>query len=128
MTHAIRVLAETSETVTIGRSDFEALVQAAEDAEDLAAPAEHHAEEARIGRDAARRDYLSADETERLVDGENPVTLWRRKRGLSQRALARARNSLPMRKHCKWCEIGGNPSVPISGHLRQNDSETDFQA
>lgn len=37
MTHPIRILAETSDTVTIGRSDFEALIEAAEDAEDLAA-------------------------------------------------------------------------------------------
>jgi mRNA interferase RelE/StbE len=90
VTHAIRVLAETAETVTIGRSDFEALIQAAEDAEDLAALAVHDADETRLGRDTARRDYLTADEAERLLDGESPVKVWRGKRGLSQRALARA--------------------------------------
>ena len=70
MTHGIRVLAETAETVTIGRSDFEALIQAAENAEDLAALAMHDSEAARLGRDAARRDYLTDDAVERLLDGE----------------------------------------------------------
>lgn len=95
MTDVIRILAETAETVTIDRSDFEALVRATEDAEDLAALAAHDAEEARLGRDAARRDYLTIDEATRLLDGESPIKLWRRKRGLSQRALARAAGMQP---------------------------------
>jgi transcriptional regulator with XRE-family HTH domain len=95
MTHAIRVLAETTDTVTIGRSDFEALVQAAEDAEDLIALAAHDTEEDRLGRDAARRDYLTADEAERLLEGESPIKVWRNKRRLSQRALAAAAGIQP---------------------------------
>jgi transcriptional regulator with XRE-family HTH domain len=95
MTHAIHILAETADTVTIGRSDFEALIDAAEDAEDLAALAAHDAEEARLGREATRRDYLTADEADRLLDGENPVRVWRDKRGLSQRALAKAAGMQP---------------------------------
>jgi ribosome-binding protein aMBF1 (putative translation factor) len=95
MSHAIRILAETSDTVTIGRSDFEALIAAAEDAEYLAALAEHDAEEVRLGRAVARRDYLTADEAERLLNGESPVRVWRDKRGLSQRALARAAGMQP---------------------------------
>ena len=72
MTHGIRILAETPDTVTIGRADFEALINAAEDAEDLAALAEHDAEEARVGRAAARRDYLTADGRGRSgVSGQN---------------------------------------------------------
>jgi transcriptional regulator with XRE-family HTH domain len=31
---------------------------------------------------------LTAEEARRLIDGENPVKIWRGKRGLSQRALA----------------------------------------
>jgi transcriptional regulator with XRE-family HTH domain len=95
MTHTIRIVSETANTVTIGRSDFEALIQSAEDAEDLASLAEHDAEEAHLGRDVARRDYLSADETERLLDGQSPVKVWRAKRGLSQRALAAAAGMQP---------------------------------
>jgi transcriptional regulator with XRE-family HTH domain len=95
MTDAIRIVGQTADTVTIHRSDFEALVLAAEDAEDLAALTAHDAEEAGLGRDAARRDYLTADEATRLLDGENPVRVWRAKRGLSQRALARAAGMQP---------------------------------
>jgi ribosome-binding protein aMBF1 (putative translation factor) len=95
MTSAVRILAETADTVTIGRSDFEALVLAAEDAEDFAALAEHDAEEARLGRDTARRDYLTADEADRLLDGESPIRVWRDKRGLSQRALAKMAGMQP---------------------------------
>jgi len=95
MTHAIRILAETADTVTIGRSDFEALIQAAEDAEDLVALAAHDAEEAQLGREAARRDYLTGDEAEQLLEGHSPVKVWRNKRKLSQRALAAAAGIQP---------------------------------
>jgi ribosome-binding protein aMBF1 (putative translation factor) len=95
MTNTVRILTETPDTVTIRRSDFELLVEAAEDAEDFAALAEHDAEEARLGRDAARREYLTADEAERLLDGESPIKVWRNKRGLSQRALAKAAGMQP---------------------------------
>ena len=95
MTHPIRILAETSDTVTIGRSDFEALIEAAEDAEDIAALAAHDAGESRLGGEAERRDYLTADETERLLDGESPIKVWRGKRGLTQRTLAKAAGVQP---------------------------------
>jgi ribosome-binding protein aMBF1 (putative translation factor) len=95
MTHAIRVLKETADTVTIDRADFEALLQAAEDAEDLVALAEHDAEEARIGRERARRDYLTGEEATRLLEGDSPIRVWREKRGLTQRALAAAAGMQP---------------------------------
>jgi DNA-binding XRE family transcriptional regulator len=95
MTHSIKILRETPKTVTIARSDFEALIQAAEDAEDLAAVAEHDAEVARIGKDVARRDYLSTDEVEALLKGVSPLKVWRKKRGLTQRALAAAAGVQP---------------------------------
>jgi hypothetical protein len=88
--HSIKILNETAQTVTIARSDFDALIEAAEDAEDLAAVAAHDAEEARVGKAAARRNYLTAEEVERLLDGESPLRIWREKRGYSQRALAEA--------------------------------------
>lgn len=37
-----------------------------------------------------RGNYLTADETRRLLDGESPIRIWREKRSLSQRALAEA--------------------------------------
>ena len=95
MTLSIRILAETTDSVTIRRADFEALIQTADDAEDLAALAEHDAEEARLGREVARRDYLTADEAEQLLGGENPIRVWRKKRGLTQRTLARTAGIQP---------------------------------
>jgi DNA-binding XRE family transcriptional regulator len=88
MTHSIKILRETPSTVTIGRSDFEALLRAAEDADDLAALAAHDAEEARLGKEAARRNYLTVDEVEGLLAGETALKIWRKKRGFTQRALA----------------------------------------
>lgn len=82
-------LRESRETVTFSRADWEALIDAMEDAEDVAAVAERKALEAAIGVAMARRDYLTGDELNRLLDWESPLRVWREKRGLSQRALAR---------------------------------------
>ena len=35
-----------------------------------------------------RRDYLTGDELQRLLEDANPVRVWREKRGLSQGGLA----------------------------------------
>lgn len=91
----IKILAETPDTVTLRRTDFKALVAAAEDAADLAAVRAHRAYEDRVGWPAARRNYLSRREAQRLLDGESPVRVWREKRGLSQRALAAAAQISP---------------------------------
>jgi transcriptional regulator with XRE-family HTH domain len=86
----IKVLAETKDTVTLRRKDFRALLDAAEDSLDLAAVRAHRAFEDRVGWDVARRNYLTRDEAQRLLDGENPVRVWREKRGMTQRSLAEA--------------------------------------
>ncbi|HVC62282.1 MAG TPA: helix-turn-helix transcriptional regulator [Acetobacteraceae bacterium] len=86
----IKPLAETRETVTLTRADFDALVHAAEDAADLAAVEAHRAYEDRVGWDTARRNYLTADEARRLLNGDSAVRVWREKRGIKQRALAEA--------------------------------------
>jgi transcriptional regulator with XRE-family HTH domain len=59
-----------------------------ENAEDRAAVGQRKARERLIGIERTRADYLTADEAMRLLDGENPVKVWREKRGLSQRTLA----------------------------------------
>jgi ribosome-binding protein aMBF1 (putative translation factor) len=87
---AIKPISETAESVTLSRSDWEALLDALEDAEDLAAVNARRAEEAARGKDEVRRNYLTAEEAERLWSGENPVTVWREKRGLTGDALASA--------------------------------------
>jgi transcriptional regulator with XRE-family HTH domain len=85
----VKILGETADTVTISRDDWRRLQEQLDDAQDRAAVAERRAHEHRVGKDAARRDYLTGDEAIRLLSGESPVKVWREKRGLSQRALAK---------------------------------------
>ena len=88
--NVVRVLAETEDTVTLSRADFEALVRAREDAIDNAAVDAAEKREARLGKDAARADYLPVEAVARMMDGEHPLKVWREHRGMSQRALAAA--------------------------------------
>ena len=84
----IKLLAQTLETVTLRRADYERLLEAAEDREDIAALRESEEHEARIGKDAARADHLSAELVEEMINGAHPVAVWRRHRGLNQVQLA----------------------------------------
>jgi len=86
----VRILTETRDTVTVSRGDWTQLLSELEDALDRAAVVERRREEAAKGVQAARRNYLTAREARRLLDGESPVKVWREKRGLSQRELAAA--------------------------------------
>ena len=86
--NVIHPIAETGDTVTLNRADFERLLEAAEDAEDMAALADAAAREDALGRKAARADCLSADLVSRLIAGEHPVRIWRAHRGLTPRDLA----------------------------------------
>ena len=88
--NAIKLLAETPETVTISRADLDALIDAAENAEDIASVRTWNAYVAAVGRDAAIANSYTAAEAKRLLAGESPVRIWREKRGLTQRALAAA--------------------------------------
>jgi ribosome-binding protein aMBF1 (putative translation factor) len=83
-----RPVAETSKTVTLRKRDWNALVARMEDIEDLEAIAAVLALEETVGKEVARRDYMTGDELRRILDDESPVKVWREKRGLSQRALA----------------------------------------
>ncbi len=69
------------EFVVIERSEFEALLAAAEDASDLA-------DIAGVKCRATASDYLPFDTAERILDGENPIRVWRQHRGLSASGLA----------------------------------------
>jgi DNA-binding XRE family transcriptional regulator len=84
----IKPLAETSETVTLSRADFDRLITTMEDAIDLAAVRSQEEREARDGKAAARADYLPVDLVERMLAGESPVRIWREQRGLTGRDLA----------------------------------------
>ncbi len=81
--NAIRPIAQTGDTVTLRRADYERLLEALEDAEDIAA-----LEAAAAREEAAHADYLSAELVSRLLAREHPVRIWREHRGLSQEELA----------------------------------------
>jgi ribosome-binding protein aMBF1 (putative translation factor) len=86
--NGVKILSETPETVTVSRGDWTQLLSKLEDALDRTAVAGRRRLEARKGRQAARRNYLTAREARRLLDGESPVKVWREKRGWTQRELA----------------------------------------
>ncbi len=88
--NGVKILSETQDTVTVSRGDWTQLLSELEDAQDRAAVVERRRHEAAKGMQAARRDYLTAREVRRLLDGESPVKVWREKRGHSQRELAAA--------------------------------------
>src|SRR3954447_693376 len=80
-------IAQDANTVTLRRSEYEALVERFEDVSDIAALNDLDARLASSGTEALA-DYLSQDSVERLIEGESPVRIWREHRGLSARALA----------------------------------------
>ena len=83
-------IAETADTVTLRRADYEALLEAAEDVADRAALAAFERRVASEGLAAVRADSLTLEEASRLVEGESPVRVWREHRGMTARALAAA--------------------------------------
>jgi hypothetical protein len=88
-------MSEKSETVTLSRAEYEALIERLEDAEDLAAVAAAEAREAALGKEKARADYLAIELVRRLSAGEHPVRVWRAHRGLGRDALAAAAGIAP---------------------------------
>jgi transcriptional regulator with XRE-family HTH domain len=80
---------ESKESVTLRRSDWNALIELLEDAEDVAAVAARKSREQSVGVEVERRNYLTGDELRRLLDWDaSPVRVWREKRNLTQRELA----------------------------------------
>jgi DNA-binding XRE family transcriptional regulator len=88
--NVVKILEETQDTITVSRGDWTRLLSELEYAQDRAAVVERRRHEATMGKEAARRNYLSAREARRLLEGESPVKVWREKRGQSQRKLAAA--------------------------------------
>jgi ribosome-binding protein aMBF1 (putative translation factor) len=88
-------MSDTSETVTLSRAEYEALLERIEEAEDLAAIAAAEAREAALGKEKARADHLPIELVRRLSAGEHPVRVWRAHRGLSREALAAAAGIAP---------------------------------
>ena len=87
------VIDREADTVTMSRAEYQALIEAAEDADDLAHLATQKERERILGIEAARRDYLPGEPVKRMLKGEHPVQLWREQRGLTLSDLA-ARTSV----------------------------------
>lgn len=81
--NAIRPITETADTVTLSRTDYEALLEALEDGIDIAAARAIEAAAA-----AGETEYLPVQMVERLASGEHPVRVWREHRGMTGMALA----------------------------------------
>ena len=77
-----------TDTVTLSRSEYEALLDRIEDSEDRMAIDRLEARIAKEGFDAATRDYLPMELAKRLFDGEHPVRVWRAHRGWTREVLA----------------------------------------
>jgi DNA-binding XRE family transcriptional regulator len=72
-----------NEMVTIPREEYERLREAAEDLADIAAYDRVKADLA-----SGKEELIPAEYADRLIDGENPVRVYRELRGLNQSALA----------------------------------------
>jgi ribosome-binding ATPase YchF (GTP1/OBG family) len=88
-------MSKETDTVTLTRAEYEALIERLEDAEDNAFLDAVEAREREIGKDKARADYLPGELVRRLIDGEHPVRVWRTHRGLGRDALAAAAGIAP---------------------------------
>jgi DNA-binding XRE family transcriptional regulator len=88
-------MSENTDTVTLTRAEYEALLNRIEDAEDNAFLDGVEARERAIGKEKARADYLPAELVRRLIGGEHPVRIWRAHRGLTREALAVAAGIAP---------------------------------
>ena len=84
-----------TDTVTLGRSDYKALLDRLEDAEDHARLNAIEADEVKSGKGTAQADYLPVELVERLCAGEHPVRVWRHHCGLTRGALAAAAGMAP---------------------------------
>ncbi|HEX3416588.1 MAG TPA: helix-turn-helix domain-containing protein [Stellaceae bacterium] len=88
-------MSKETDTVTLTRAEYEALIERIEDAEDNAFLDSVEARELAIGKHNARADYLPAELVRRLMDGEHPVRVWRVHRSLGRDALAAAAGIAP---------------------------------
>jgi DNA-binding XRE family transcriptional regulator len=105
-----------TDTVTMSRAEYEALLEAAEDAEDLAHLAAQEERERLLGVEMVRANALPAELVERMLDGESPVRIWREHRGLTLGELAARAGIAP--SYVSEIETGKKPgSVAAFGKL-----------
>ncbi len=73
------------DTVTIPRADYERLLSAAEELEDI-----REAREVLHKLEAGEEELIPSEYVNRLIDGENPLRVFRDLRGMTQKALSEA--------------------------------------
>lgn len=83
--NAITPLTITADTVTLARADYDALLMELEEARDIATVRQFKKD-----MDAGRTETLPWDMARALLDGANPVRVWREHRGMTAHALAAA--------------------------------------
>jgi hypothetical protein len=76
-----------TETITLPKAQYEALLNRLEDAEDALVVRQFRESVEAQGWDAATKDCLPIDLVERKLAGEHPVRIWREQRKLTLRAL-----------------------------------------
>jgi len=81
--NAIQPISFGADTVTLSRSDWDALIRDKEDRQDAASIARHKASVS-----AGKAVSYSSEETDRLLDGTPALTIWRERAGLTQKDLA----------------------------------------
>ena len=86
----ITPIAETTDTVTLRRADYQALLEAVEDAADVVA-----LREAEAAVERGESELLPIEMVERLIAGESPVRVWRSHRGMAAHELAKAADLAP---------------------------------
>ena len=86
----IRPIAETADSVTLSRADFETLAELVSDAQDLA-----NADAVKARLAAGETETFPFAVAERLLDGEHPVTVLREHRAFTVRGLAEAAGVSP---------------------------------
>ena len=88
-------MTDATDTVTLPRAEYEALMRRLEDAEDNAAIDRLEARIRTVGFAAATADYLPIELMERLLAGEHPIRIWRSRRGMTREALAKVAGVSP---------------------------------
>jgi hypothetical protein len=83
--NVIHPIAETEATVTLARKDYEAIIEALEDAADIA---RIRASEQRVAQ--GEGENIPVEMVERMLTGESPIRVWREHRGITAKALSEA--------------------------------------
>ena len=77
-----------TDTITLSRTEYEALLNRLEDAEDNRRLRELATRENELGPAEARADYLPIELVDNLIAGDHPIRVWRKHRGLTRETLA----------------------------------------